>query len=136
MFKFSAIAVAVLAAAAMLVGLGSAPAQAADFNQNWPDSAAFRSSRDFIPTGTSVALYGSACHSNSGANVFDEELLRTRGSQIIWTSNFAPADGGSWYLGNATVSAGDAHYIRWRGAISGVFYFAAPCQHVGATPVQ
>jgi hypothetical protein len=119
-----------------LVGLGCPPAQAANFSQNWSSSQSFRASIDFIPSGGSITLYGSACRSNSGANQFDEELLRTFGSQIIWTSDFAPADGQAWNLGTASVSPGNAHYIRWRGAISGVFYFPAPCQHVGATPVQ
>src|SRR4051812_37001149 len=67
---------AVIAAAVgfATAGTGATAAHANNFSQNWSSSASYRASIDFIPSASTITLYGSACASKSGANQFDIEL--------------------------------------------------------------
>jgi hypothetical protein len=120
--------------ASAIAGLGALPAYAANFGQDWSSSASYRASIDFIPSGSSITVYGKAC-GGGDATAFNMSLLLTQGSVIVWNSGQAPANGVVYNMGGAGTSAGTAYYFRWRGLRNGSPYYGAPCQHVGATPV-
>jgi len=107
-----------------------APAHADSFQQNWNTSANYRASYDFVPTASTLKPEGLSC-SGGAATKFYISLVKTSGSQLIWSSP-SPAADGAWHVfSNHAVSVGTSYYFRWHGQNSSESNgYNSPCQGV------
>jgi hypothetical protein len=107
------------------------PARAADFEQTWNSSAQYRASNDFIPGARGVDMSGKGCPGETGVK-WSISLMKTSGSEKLWTSGLQPADNVWRWTGYKEVPTGTAYYFRWRGVFNGGGNKPLPCQGVQA----
>ncbi|MGW4208920.1 hypothetical protein ACWEIJ_13110 [Lentzea sp. NPDC004789] len=115
-----------------IVGVASYAIPAQAYMQYWPTSATKRAGADFLPTSTRLQLQGMSC-SQPAISTFYIQLVKTRGSQVTWTSgDLREQDGIWWTFDSVPATTGTSYYMRWRENLA----LPTPCQGLAASPTQ